>query len=52
MDRVLDYLYGREYRGRGVRGQAGDKSGGKDGREAGRPTSRLGEEPRPARLVL
>jgi len=28
MDRVLDYLYGREYRGRGVRGSAGDKAGG------------------------
>ena len=29
MDRVLDYLYGREYRGRGVRGKGGDRGGGK-----------------------
>jgi hypothetical protein len=27
MDRVLDYLYGREYRGRGVRGGAGKRKG-------------------------
>jgi hypothetical protein len=28
MDRVLDYLYGREYRGRGVRGRAGKRKDG------------------------
>ena len=39
MDRVLDYLYGREYRGRGIRG----KGGGKDGRRgAGDGGSRTG----------
>jgi Mg-chelatase subunit ChlD len=38
MDRVLDYLYGREYRGRGVRGQGGDR----DGRPGGAGESRLG----------
>ena len=40
MDRVLDYLYGREYRGRGVRG----KNGGQDG-QGGAPgdvESRMG----------
>jgi Mg-chelatase subunit ChlD len=39
MDRVLEYLYGREYRGRGVRGRAG-----KDGRRGrgGDAESRLG----------
>src|SRR5271166_3744204 len=29
MDRVLDYLYGREYRGRGVRDKVGGQSGSK-----------------------
>ena len=40
MDRVLDYLYGREYHGRGVRG----KDSGKDGRKGGMgdEDSRLG----------
>ena len=44
MDRVLDYLYGREYRGRGIRGKGGGKDGGKDGRGggAGDSDSRLG----------
>lgn len=40
MDRVLDYLYGREYRGRGVRGKDGDKPGGKTA--AGDSDSRYG----------
>src|SRR5262245_106153 len=31
MDRVLDYLYGREYRGRGVRGGAGKGKGAGEG---------------------
>src|SRR6516162_4811624 len=31
MDRVLDYLYGREYRGRGVRGGVGQGKGAGDG---------------------
>ena len=40
MDRVLDYLYGREYRGRGVRGKDGGQSGGKAA--AGDSDSRYG----------
>jgi Mg-chelatase subunit ChlD len=40
MDRVLDYLYGREYRGRGIRGKGGGKSG--RGGTAGDRDSRLG----------
>jgi len=37
MDRVLDYLYGREYRGRGVRGGAGRRgSGGPGGQDDSR----------------
>ncbi len=31
MDRVLDYLYGREYRGRGVRGQGAGQTAGPSG---------------------
>ena len=38
MDRVLDYLYGREYRGRGVRGGVGQGKGaaGRDGESESR----------------
>lgn len=32
MDRVLEYLYGREYRGRGVRGKDGDGGSGRGAR--------------------
>ncbi|MGA2253916.1 MAG: VWA domain-containing protein [Thermoguttaceae bacterium] len=44
MDRVLDYLYGREYRGRGVRGKGGGQGDGKNGRggPSGDSDSRLG----------
>jgi Mg-chelatase subunit ChlD len=47
MDRVLDFLYGREYRGRGVRGGAGEQGrgsgddGDSDSREGGRQESVL-----------
>ena len=40
MDRVLDYLYGREYRGRGIRGTGGGRSG--QGGENGDADSRFG----------
>jgi hypothetical protein len=43
MDRVLDYLYGREYGGRGVRGQGagGAGKGTADGRSGGQGESAL-----------
>jgi hypothetical protein len=43
MDRVLDYLYGREYGGRGVRGQGSGsgKGGGQSGRHGGQEESVL-----------